>query len=186
MKKVLYFHGLGGSGNGLLETKNDWDEKLPELAKHFELIAPNLDYLMLSQNPFSSKFIHYYLQNIEFDVVMGLSMGGYMAYHVSKQYNVPCILFNPALSDITLSHNWHGPWFENSKLPNENIVRVIVSELDPVVNAPKTLEFLKEDCPNCDIRLLPGETEHGIANYMMLFELLEFLNKTELINSDII
>ncbi len=181
MKKVLYFHGLGGSGNGLLETKEYFDEHLPEIGNYFKLIAPNLDYLMLAQNPFSADFIHHYLTQLEFDVVMGSSMGGYMAYHVGKQYCVPSLLFNPALSDITLSHKWHSSWFPNTG-GNMSIVKAIVSELDPIVNAPKTLEFLKEDCPEGDIKLLTGETEHGIPNSMMIFELVEFLNKNNLID----
>ena len=86
MQKVMYLHGLESKPGG---------EKVEFLEKHFEVLAPECDYKN-NENIFFDLLSQ--AQDFQPDIIIGSSMGGYMAYYISQHLNRPIILFNPALA----------------------------------------------------------------------------------------
>ena len=84
MKKVLYLHGL--------ESKQGGD-KVDFLAGECMIHAPAIDYRM--ENLHGK--IHNIIMDYKPDLIIGSSMGGYVAHEFAKAFNLPAILLNPAL-----------------------------------------------------------------------------------------
>lgn len=87
--RILFFHGLESPP---VSDKTDY------LTSKYTAFCPVMDYtdpkifektleLVKEHNP---------------DVLIGSSMGGYMAYAISSQTGIPCIIFNPALHNRTI------------------------------------------------------------------------------------
>jgi len=87
MKKVLYLHGLESKQGG---------PKVDFLANEFIVHAPAMDY----KNPNLSQQMDQIMEDFDPDLIIGSSMGGYVADILSTKYGKSAILFNPAL------HNW--------------------------------------------------------------------------------
>ncbi|MEZ4912275.1 MAG: YqiA/YcfP family alpha/beta fold hydrolase [Saprospiraceae bacterium] len=85
MSKTLYIHGL----DGFLS-----EEKRAILSTYTKVFAPIMDYRVNSA-------AYYNLLSIakegKVDIIIGTSMGGCMAYHLSFHLGLPALLFNPAL-----------------------------------------------------------------------------------------
>ena len=83
MKKILYLHGLESESGGT---------KVSFLAEKGMVYAPNMDYVTLDLNEFI-------LTLGMPDLIIGSSMGGYVADIIGSQLGVDVLLFNPALSN---------------------------------------------------------------------------------------
>ena len=83
MKKIVYLHGLESEVGG---------PKVSFLAEKGMVYAPNMDYVTLDL----SEFI---LTLGMPDLIIGSSMGGYIADIIGSQLGVDVLLFNPALSN---------------------------------------------------------------------------------------
>jgi len=93
IKKIIYLHGLESQQGG---------EKVDFLSQNsLVLYAPKLDY----KNPNEFQRILKEVQSFEPDLIIGSSMGGYMAYLIASHLNIPVLLFNPALHHRTLELN---------------------------------------------------------------------------------
>ena len=84
MKKVLYLHGLESKQGG---------KKVDFLANEFIVHAPKMDY---TDSDLNIKLL-FTMQDLKPDLIIGSSMGGYVADILAEKYGVPAILFNPAL-----------------------------------------------------------------------------------------
>jgi predicted esterase YcpF (UPF0227 family) len=84
MKKVLYLHGLESKQGG---------PKVDFLANEFCVHAPAMDYT----DPYLAIKVAHIMENFQPDLIIGSSMGGYVADILAEKYGVPAILFNPAL-----------------------------------------------------------------------------------------
>ena len=84
MKKVLYLHGLESKQGG---------PKVDFLAKEFCVYAPEMDY----KDPMFQNWVDFVMRQFQPDLIIGSSMGGYVADILAQKYGVPAILFNPAL-----------------------------------------------------------------------------------------
>ena len=84
MKKVLYLHGLESNQGG---------PKVDFLANMFITHAPAMDY----RDPFIAVKLAHIMENFQPDLIIGSSMGGYVADILAEKYGKPAILFNPAL-----------------------------------------------------------------------------------------
>lgn len=85
MSKTLYIHGL----DGFLS-----DEKRTILSKYTQVVAPIMEF---RTNPGAYYDLLSIAKEEKVDIIIGTSMGGCMAYHLSLHLNVPALLFNPAL-----------------------------------------------------------------------------------------
>jgi len=93
MKKILYLHGLESPQGG---------DKVAFLASKGTVYAPIMDYRNLDLN----EFIHTVgMPNL----IIGSSMGGYIADVIGSQLGVDVLLFNPGLH----SRNLDFPEFAN-------------------------------------------------------------------------
>ena len=84
MKKVLYLHGLESNQGG---------PKVDFLANEFLVHAPKMDYT----DPDLNIKMFFTMQDFQPDLIIGSSMGGYVADILAEKYGKPAILFNPAL-----------------------------------------------------------------------------------------
>ena len=84
MKKVLYLHGLESKQGGF---------KVDFLANKFCVHAPFMDY----KNPMLQNELEFIMRQFDPDLIIGSSMGGYVADILAEKYGKPAILFNPAL-----------------------------------------------------------------------------------------
>ena len=84
MKKVLYLHGLESKQGG---------PKVDFLTKEFCVYAPEMDY----KDPMLQNWVDFVMRQFQPDLIIGSSMGGYVADIVAEKYGKPAILFNPAL-----------------------------------------------------------------------------------------
>ena len=86
MKKIVYLHGLESESGGT---------KVSFLAEKGMVYAPNMDYVTLDLQEFI-------LTLGMPDLIIGSSMGGYVADIIGSQLGVDVLLFNPALHNRTV------------------------------------------------------------------------------------
>ena len=121
---LLYLHGLNGSLS---------PEKQVILERYGKVEAPVIDY---ENNPDSIYELYAYYKNHEFDVIMGSSMGGFAGYHLAKLFQLPALLFNPALVERSVPQN--VPKTPDS---SKSLMHIVLGSKDIVVNPIKTLHF---------------------------------------------
>lgn len=83
--KILFIHGLESTLN---------EPKKSVLEKYGEVLAPILDY---KNNANIYSLLESIIEENEVDVLIGISIGGFMGYYLNKNLNKPALLFNPAL-----------------------------------------------------------------------------------------
>jgi predicted esterase YcpF (UPF0227 family) len=86
MKKIVYLHGLESESGGT---------KVSFLAEKGMVYAPAMDYETLD--------LHEFIYTLGMpDLIIGSSMGGYIADIIGSQLGVDVLLFNPALHSRTM------------------------------------------------------------------------------------
>mgnify|MGYP003651523336 FL=1 len=80
--KILYLHGYQGSPN--------WDRINYLKSLGHEVISPQIDY-----DNEHSFFID--LLELDFDFIVGNSLGGFVGFYLSIYKGLPCICINPPL-----------------------------------------------------------------------------------------
>jgi predicted esterase YcpF (UPF0227 family) len=75
IKKIIYLHGLESSQGG---------KKVDFLSQNSLVYAPKLDY----KNPNEFQRILKEIQAFEPDLIIGSSMGGYVAYQIASHLNI--------------------------------------------------------------------------------------------------
>ena len=86
----LYLHGLNST------NVNDRTEWLSQFGK---VVNPLMHYQNYPEN---YRYLEKLMQKYHPDVIVGSSMGGYMAFHLGNYYRIPTILLNPALIMTTI------------------------------------------------------------------------------------
>ncbi len=85
--KVAFFHGLESL------PRSEKNIFLEEVFDH--IYAPAIDY----NSPDSFSIMQDKIQEFQPDLLIGSSMGGYFAFCLSTLYDIPTLLFNPAVVD---------------------------------------------------------------------------------------
>lgn len=123
--RIAFFHGLESHGPG---TKGEILQ-----AESTELYAPGIDY----RN--ETEVERVWQEAVEFapDVVVGSSMGGWFACHLSTVINVPAMLVNPSVvgrsfDPISLELGGHRP-----------ITHVLLGKLDEKISGEAVLAWMK-------------------------------------------
>ena len=121
MKKIVYLHGLESGSGG---------PKVSFLAEKGMVYAPNMDYVTLDLQEFI-------LTLGMPDLIIGSSIGGYVADIIGSQLGVDVLLFNPALHSRTvISEFWKG---FNEDYGSQKYKRTIVlGTEDKVINPELT------------------------------------------------
>jgi hypothetical protein len=135
MKKAIFFHGYGG-------------EPIPVITEIFkylgyEMIQPDIDFDdEWDLDKCQSLFYESIDDAGDCDLVVGLSLGGYLAYLVANSLGKNCIIINPGIDrSKTLLHikDFDCPKIENScnlevflgdrdiQIPNKNTINYLLS-----------------------------------------------------------
>ena len=117
MKKILYLHGLESESGGT---------KVSFLAEKGTVYAPAMDYKTLD--------LHEFIYTLGMpDLIIGSSMGGYVADIIGSKLGVDVLLFNPALHNRTLIREFNEDY--GSELYKRTIV---LGTEDKVINPELT------------------------------------------------
>ena len=122
MKKIVYLHGLESDPGG---------PKVSFLAEKGMVYAPTMDYKTLD--------LHEFILTLGMpDLIIGSSMGGYIADIIGSQLGVDVLLFNPALHSRSIDFD-----FDNGVgYGGENYKRTIILGTEDDVINPKTTKKL--------------------------------------------
>jgi uncharacterized protein len=125
MSKTLYIHGL----DGFLS-----DEKRTILSTYTQVVAPIMDY---RANPAAYYDLLSIAKEEKLDVIIGTSMGGCMAYHLSLHLSLPALLFNPALPFRSV-----GIDLPTQDKIRDTYLRVVIGGQDDIIDAVQNVAWL--------------------------------------------
>lgn len=129
MTDILYFHGLDSSLS---------DEKRNILNPFGNVIAPTFNYrdpkVLLGITDLFDDL------DIETTVVIGSSFGGYLANVFSVSYDMPCLLFNPALAYRSVDLALEMPLDKDIL----NLSFVVLGKQDEVIHYEDSLNFISQ------------------------------------------
>ncbi len=140
---ILYIHGLDSKLSA---------EKKAILEGFGEVYAPDLDFYT---NENAIETIVDYYPDLEIDIVMGSSMGGFAGYYVANILDKPALLFNPALEKRTVEQGIPG----RAAKKNNKFKHIVIGQIDEVVRPQDTLNFMMRNFnPETDLHLhlVPG------------------------------
>ena len=131
MKKILYLHGLESKQGG---------RKVDFLSSECVVHAPVIDYRMLDLH---SK-IHNIIMDLKPDLIIGSSMGGYVAHEFAKAFSLPAILLNPALHSRSFEPDL-DKFILGFDTDSKKRQIVVLGKNDDIINPEVTKEMLGGD-----------------------------------------
>ena len=136
--KILYLHGYQGSPNwGRIDYLKSLDH---------EVISPQIDYD--NNNNFFNDLL-----DEDYDFIVGNSLGGFVSFYLSMYKGKPCICINPPLyMDLKIKINL--PKFYEIKGCND--LSIIMGSDDDVVSPTKTFNWLTENKPTANVKIVEG------------------------------
>ena len=123
--KIALLHGLESNNKG---QKNDW------LRTIGEVYDPLIDYRQKS----IYNLIRNEISDFNPDILIGSSMGGFFSYEISKELNIPALLFNPALHSRSFTPDMTGKQIGTFK-PE---MLFVFGQMDELINPSVTIEIL--------------------------------------------
>jgi len=156
---ILYLHGL--------ESKLS-DVKREILEEFGDVIAPDLNYFT---DPNCIQNIYNEFKNVNIDLIIGSSMGGFVGFYLSQMMEKNAFLFNPALKERSVYQS----------IPNQDAMKttkitILLGDKDDVVPNYKTFRFLDEYDTKSQITLLINyEMSHGVPVSVFENELAVYL-----------
>ncbi len=160
---ILYLHGLDSKLS---------PEKQRVLEKYAKVIAPEIDYR--TRPDVISELLGDY-KNSDVVCVIGSSMGGFVAYHVSQAINVPALLFNPAFPYRSVQINVPGEILRSAAY-----LRIVIGGVDDVIIAEDNLTYIEQHVESHNLELIfkpdlghqiPVDVfEPAIADFMKSFQ----------------
>lgn len=156
-KNILYLNGFQSK---LIEPKRDI------LQRWGNLYAPYVDHHI--EHGIYNKFSKLIADN-KIDVIIGSSMGGALGFLLSSNFNIPALLFNPAI-----------PYYEGVLNPNQSVTsyqKCVLGYLDTVIDPIDTLSELRKcKLPNLSIKIV-NDLEHKIPVEVFDSEINIFMNE---------
>ena len=153
---ILYLHGLESSAGG---PKVEYLRMVGNL-----VTAPEMDYKDPEQyQKICDIILNSYMEE-PIDLIIGSSMGGYFAYHLGKQYDIPMLLLNPAL---------HSRTFEpviTSIGEYDPLIFLGVGEYDDVIDYTETLNILDTNVGESFFRGNYWKGDHGHKTPIEFFQ----------------
>ena len=131
MKKILYLHGLESKQGG---------EKVGFLAGQACVYAPAMDY---REEDLHGK-VHNIIMKFKPDLLIGSSMGGYVAHEFAKAFNLPAILLNPAIHSRSFEPDLDTYILSYDTSFQEHQIVVLGTE-DKVIDPERTKEIFQGD-----------------------------------------
>ena len=113
-KTVAMYHGLGSAPN---KDRNKTFTKLG-----YNLISELHDYKELFYKDLGKDFFDTEIEKIkDCNLIVGISFGGYIAYHLSLATGIPAILINPALDRLKSKTDMNKHFDMQYELKGSNI-----------------------------------------------------------------
>lgn len=156
--KILYLHGLGAT------PKSDNIEILER--DGVTIISPTFDY----RNSIVFDFIAYdIIEKHNIQIIIGHSLGGYLAYYLSNKYKIPCLMFNPSFGYKNL---YLQPIPNDVKeLTSYEKQTVVVGSKD--VSSKNQLEFFKKT----KAKIFTEQIDHDVPKNIKLKYFDDFLKR---------
>lgn len=153
---ILYLHGLESSAGG---PKVEYLRMLGNL-----VTAPEMDYKDPEQyQKICDTILNSYMEE-PIDLIIGSSMGGYFAYHLGKQFDIPMLLLNPAL------HSRPYDLVISSVGEYDPLIFLGVGEYDGVIDYTETLNILDNNVGESFFRGNYWKGDHGHTTPLEFFQ----------------
>jgi len=124
--KIAYLHGLESS----IDEK---DPKIIFLRETFdEVFAPSIAY----RNKKTFDKLYSSIKQLKPDLIVGSSMGGYVAYLIGSKLGIETLLFNPAVVDRTFD-----PVVDDTRLNFGTTHNVYLGKSDTVINGEQVMRY---------------------------------------------
>ncbi len=162
MKKAIYYPGLG---SGV-------EPGMTQILKYFgyKLRQKELDYYDIWDEDKGKTFMEKEFDNAkDADLIVGISFGGYVAYHVAKATGKKCILINPALDRKKTKTGIYD--FDMDYEPKKFPLNVYISRYDEVVPPKYTTDYIKDNAVDCKVYFI-DDMGHG-SSYEHIVEILK-------------
>lgn len=159
---ILYLHGLKSKLSS---------EKRKILEQYGKVFAPNIDY--------SKDHIQYtetlqQFPKIEFNVIIGSSMGALNSYIISNWIGRPALLFNPPLS----KHPWSIMHPKVKFIRGIALKQMVLGARDEVVNPQETLNYIGSRLGGDEVVIkIHPQLGHRIPLDVFEAEVKEFFSK---------
>jgi hypothetical protein len=124
-KKIAFLHGL--------ESVQPSEKSIWLDSAFDDPYCPGMDY----KDPTLFERVLKEIQERKIEVIIGSSMGGYFAYHISTITGIPTVLFNPAMA----SRSFEPLVQSGNELSNHEIIYGL---FDDVISANKTRQWFEE------------------------------------------
>lgn len=175
--RILYIHGWGSK----FDPSN---EKLQILSQLGELVGFDLDYTAGFTSVITSCLSQ--ATNLNPDVIVGTSLGGYVASHLGALLGIPFVSINPAIDPSTTLKKYLGSGYDYSgeaftlnedaikNLPKFNLNGfgiVLLDENDEILSSQETIDFIQNRYP---VTMFSGG-HHRYAHMQESLELIEML-----------
>lgn len=98
--------------------------------------APTFDY----RNPVILEGINTSFEYDENTILIGSSFGGYLAYEFSMHYDIPCLLFNPALVFRSIPGLSGNAEAQENKITN--LTYVVLGKKDTIINSSLNMAYV--------------------------------------------
>lgn len=161
MKKAIYYPGLGGGV----------EPGMTQILKYFgyKLRQKKLDYYGIWYNDKGKTFMENAIKDAQdADLIIGISFGGYVAYHVAMATGKKCILINPALDRNKTRTGIYD--FDMDYEPKKFPLNVYISPDDEVVPPQYTTDFIKNNDVDCKVYFIK-DMDHG-SSYEHIVQIL--------------
>ena len=148
--KILYVHGFGSQFNPT-------HEKIVALETLGTVYGVDVDYCKGFTHVFEKICSVVALEHI--DIIVGTSMGGYMAAHVGAETGVPFVSLNPAVTPNISLAKWQGMFTDfngDDKCLTESVIGgypniattgcglVLLDQKDEIISAGTTFSLLED------------------------------------------
>jgi predicted esterase YcpF (UPF0227 family) len=148
LQNIYYFHGF----DGFLT-----EERREILEPYGNVIGPTYNYrdpktLIEIKEFFSDK-------NLDGDIFIGTSFGGYVANYLSTVYDKPNLLFNPALLFRTLKMGLDAPLLSNLK----SLSYFVLGEKDRLLNCSDNVGFITQNIKGPKEIMIEKQMGHHIS-----------------------
>lgn len=163
-KKATFYHGLGG------ERNPDKIHLLKEMG--YDTYYPNIDFDdEWYYDKCKSLFLRELVRSKNSNIIMGTSLGGYLAYNVAKALNKECVLINPSINRKMSKLNIRE--FDMNYVAKFPKIKVFFGELDDYVIDKYQIETLEENGDDYEYTHIP-DMDHGLPldKFKEILELL--------------
>jgi hypothetical protein len=167
-KSIAVYHGLGG------QPAPDRIEYLKSIG-FTEVYYPYIDFEEEWLKDKCKSIFQRELRNLRgIDLIMGFSLGGYLAFELGGQLSTNLILINPALDRGRTKLDIKS--FDIDSKRNFGKIEVFLGSDDTLIDKNTTLDFLKKERINSEITIIEGMEHRTPMNYFR-----EIINKSKLI-----